>query len=421
MSPRLHRLPNGVSIVCDPMPGLESTALSVVIRGGARWETEETNGWSHLLEHMVFKGAGGRSARDIVEAIESEGGHINAATGYERTSFQVRCLKDGLPLALGVLADLVRRPALDQDELERERGVIGQEIAEAADTPDDRVFDLAQSRAFDGHSLGRPILGTVESIGRARRETLADFHQGLYASDRTVISVAGAVDGEALLKLAEAQFGDATAPSDPLTPPAAAGFRGGEAIEARRLEQAHLVMLLPGIGARYPDYFTARLFAEALGGGMASRLFQEAREVRGLAYAIDAYHEAFDDTGLFGVYAGTNAADAAETARLTAEQIHDLSSNVTAAELARSKALLKAHLFMARESPLARAEQNAGQLFLFGRLLKPTELAEGIDAVTSADFARFGARLLASGQSVVAVLGPKGAGRATEAFRRAAA
>jgi predicted Zn-dependent peptidase len=371
---------------------------------------------------MVFKGAGDRSARDIVEVIEAQGGQINAATGYERTSFQVRCLGDGLPLAIGVIADLVRRPTLDGAELERERGVIGQEIAEAADTPDDRIFDLAQGCAFAGQSLGRPILGSVESIGRADAPTLAAFHRALYAPERTVISVSGAVDPDAVLKLAELYFGDAAAPKEKLAPPYFAEFVGGDAVETRALEQAHLVMLLPGVGARDPDYYTARLFAEALGGGMASRLFQEAREARGLAYAIDAYHEAFDDAGLFGVYAGTAAADATETARLAAEQIRDLAEHVTDAELARAKALLKAHLFMARESPLARAEQNAGQLFLFDRLLAPAELAAGIEAVTAADFARFGERLLAPGRSTVAVLGPKrAAAAAPEAFRAALA
>jgi predicted Zn-dependent peptidase len=402
------------------MPGLQSLALSVVIRGGARWEGEAANGWAHLLEHMVFKGAGSRSSRDIVEAIESEGGQINAATGYERTSYQVRCLAHGLPLAVEVLADLVRRPALDPAELDRERGVIAQEIAEAADTPDDRVFDLAQSRAFTDQSLGRPILGTVESIGAATRDTLARFHASLYAPERLVVSTAGAVDEDELLRLAERALGDASAPAEPLPAPAAAAFRGGPAVESRRLEQAHLVILLPGVSARDPDYFTARLFAEALGGGMASRLFQEARETRGLAYAIDAYHESYDDTGVFGVYAGTSGQDAAETARLTAEQIRALAEGVTSAELARSKALIKAHLFMARESPLARAEQNASQAILFDRLLAPTELADGVDAVTAADFARFGERLLSPGQATVAVLGPKRAGAAVEAFAKAA-
>lgn len=402
------------------MPGLESVALSVAIRGGARWENAETNGWSHLLEHMVFKGAGDRSAKAIVEAIEGEGGNINAATGYERTSFQVRCLPAGLPLAMSVIADLIRRPTLSASDLEREIQIIGQEIAEADDTPDDHVFDLAQGHAFAGQSLGRPILGKDALIGAATIPTLSAFHQGLYAADRLVVSAAGAVDEDRLLALAEAAFGDMAAPAKPASEPAAAAFRGGASAETRKLEQAHLVILLPGVSVRDPDYFASRLFAEILGGGMSSRLFQEVREDRGLAYAIDAYAEHYEDIGLLGVYAGASAADAAQTAALTAQEIAKLTDKVQPEELARAKAQAKAGLFMGREAPLNRAEHAAGQLFLFDRLLPPAELAEGIDAVTEADLARMGALAL-SGPHAVGVLGAKRAGEAVEAFRAALA
>jgi predicted Zn-dependent peptidase len=407
------------------MAGLESLALSVVIRGGARWEDEAHNGWSHLLEHMVFKGAGRRSARDIVEAIEQQGGHINAATGYERTSFQVRCLKGGLPLAMDVLSDLVRDPTLTSADLEREKSVIGQEIAEAADTPDDRVFDLAQSHAFKGQALGRPILGETQTIGTATAQALGAYHRALYASDRIVVSAAGAVDEDALLALAQAQFGDAApcdaSPACGVARPQLGAFAGGSWTETRKLEQAHLVFLLPGVGARDPDYFAARLFAEALGGGMSSRLFQEAREVRGLVYGIDAYCDSYEDCGVFGVYAGTAAGDAVETARVTAQQIHALAEGVTAPELARAKAQLKASLFMAREQPLARAEQAAGQLFLFDRLFSPAELALAIDEVGVAEFQGFGRRLAAESRAAIAVLGPRKAAPAADAFRAALA
>ena len=415
MSPRQHSLANGVRIVADPMDGLQSLALSVVVRGGARWEDEARGGWSHLLEHMVFKGAGDRSARDIVEAVEADGGQINAATGHERTSFQVRCLKGGLPLAMSVLTDLVRRPTLAEADLEQEKSVIGQEIAEAADQPDDKVFDLAQACAFPGQPLGRPILGTVESIGRAAASTLSAYHQALYAPERIVVSAAGAIDAEELLALTEAAFGDAARGPIGLEP-APARFVGGVQAETRKLEQAHLVLLLEGVGARDPDYFAARLFAEALGGGMSSRLFQVVREELGLAYAIDAYVESYEDVGLFGVYCGSAGADAARAARVAAEQTEALAQAPSAAELARAKAQLKAHLFMARESPLARAEQAAGQLHLFDRLFEPQTLAEEIDAVGLEDLRRVGARMLSSGRSAAAVLGPKRASAALSAF-----
>ncbi len=425
MTARLHRLPNGVRVVCDPMDGLESLALSVVVRGGARWEAPARSGWAHLLEHMVFKGAGRRSAREIVEVIEQQGGSVNAATGYERTSFQVRCLKGGLPLALEVVSDLVRRPWLDAGDLDREKGVIAQEIAEADDAPDDRVFELAQAQAFSDQPLGRPILGAGESVGRADPAALSGFHRALYASERLVVSAAGAVEEDALLQLAEAAFGDAPAAQGDtgvqgdagVQAPAPATFRGGAAVETRKLEQAHLVMLLPGLGARDPDYFVLRLFAEMLGGGMSSRLFQEVRESRGLAYAIDAYAESYEDTGVLGIYAGTAAADAAEAARVTAGQVAELAASPRPAELDRAKAQSKAHLFMARESPLSRAEQAAGQVLLFDRPYAVAELAEAIDAVAPADLARVASRCFENASPAVAVLGPRRAARAAEAFR----
>ncbi|MBO9708161.1 MAG: insulinase family protein [Caulobacter sp.] len=414
-STSLHTLENGVRVVCDPMPGLETLALSVVAGRGAAYEDPARSGWSHLLEHMVFKGAGGRSARDIVEVIEAEGGSINAATGYERTSFQVRALKGGLALGLDVLSDLVLRPTLDEGDLAREKQVVAQEIAEAADAPDDYVFDLVQTAAWGDHALGRPILGTVDTVNAATVQGLSDWRAALYAADRLVVSASGAVEVEEVLDLARRAFGDLPAA------PGAAGFApaafvGGRKAQARKLEQAHLVFMLPAVSAREDDYFALRIFAEILGGGMSSRLFQEAREKRGLAYNIDAYSDTYADCGALGVYAGCAAADAAETAKVCAEQIAALAAHVEDAELARAKAQLKAHMFMAREQPLSRAEQAAGQALMFDRLYTPAELAQGVDAVTPADLARLGRRILDPRRAASAILGAKPALKAGETF-----
>jgi predicted Zn-dependent peptidase len=318
---------------------------------------------------------------------------------------------------MAVVSDLVLRPVLDPDELEREKTVIAQEIAEAADTPDDLVFDLAQAAAFGDTPLGRPILGTVESVASADVETLADFRRRLYAPDRIVVSAAGAVDEDDLLRQTEIWFGSEPA-IPPQAEPEAAAFSGGADPRVARLEQAHLVFMLPAFGARDSRYFALRLFAEALGGGMSSRLFQEAREKLGLAYNIDAYAETYHDTGVLGVYAGCAARDAARTARVCAEQIRALTLLAGEAELARSKAQLKGALFMARESALARAEQSAGQTLLFDRVLAPAELAEGIDAVTLSDLKGVGVAALA-GASARAVLGPKAALVAADVFAEA--
>lgn len=417
MTASLHRLGNGVRLVCDPMPGLETLALSVVIGRGARFETLEQSGWSHLLEHMVFKGAGPRSSRQIVEAIEAEGGQINAATGYERTSFQVRALKGGLGLAMEIISDLIRRPTLLDADLVREKQVIGQEIAEAADAPDDYVFDLAQTAAFGDHPLGRPILGTVASIETATPASLEAFRAGLYDPASIVISASGAVDEAELLALAEAWFGDAAAHPATL-PMAPSRFLGGDQPKVRRLEQAHLVLMLPAPSARDEAYFPIRVFAEALGGGMSSRLFQEARERRGLAYGIDAYADCYQDGGVLGIYAGCAPGDAAELAKVAAGELLALTQKMEDAELSRAKAQLKASLFMARESALARAEQSAGQTLLFDRLFTANDIGASIDAVSTKDVRAAGEGLLTSGLTATAVLGTKAASKASQGFSR---
>ena len=418
-SPRTHRLANGVTLICDPAPGYETQALSVVAGRGARSEDEARSGWSHLLEHMVFKGAGGRSARQIVETIEADGGQLNAATGHERTSFQVRALSGGLDLGLEVTADLIQRPWLEPEDLAREKSVVGQEIAEAADTPDDQVFELAQRAAFAGQALGRPILGSVASLAPADPASLAAWRATLYAPDRLVVSVSGAVDEDDFLRRAEGLFGEGGLTQTEPTPDIPGVFEGGVAVERRRLEQAHLVFLLPAPGQGDPDHWALRLFAEILGGGMSSRLFQEARERLGLAYAIDAYADAYADVGVLGVYAGCAAADAGRLAQVAAGEIRNLAAAVHAPELARAKAQLKASLFMGRESLAARAEQAAAQILAFGRLMPPAEIGAAIVAVTAADLARLGERLLAPRRVAVSALGPKAAADAPARFEAA--
>ena len=415
---RVHRLASGVTVVCDAADGFETLALSVVAGRGARFEDAPRSGWSHLLEHMVFKGAGARSARDIVEEIEAAGGSINAATGQERTSFQVRALKGGLPLAIEVTADLVLSPTLDAGDLVKEVQVVGQEIAEAADTPDDQVFELAQGAAFADQPLGRPILGKPETIATADPATLEAWRSAIYAPDRLVVSCAGAVDEDELLTLAEAAFGTSPAPSAPNDAPAAT-FTGGQATETRKLEQAHLVFMLPAPGVTDVDHWALRLFAEMLGGGMSSRLFQEAREKLGLAYAIDAWAEAWAETGVLGIYAGCAAADAGRLADVAGREMRALAEGPAPAELARAKAQLKAGLFMGRESLTARAEQAAAQMLVFDRLLTSAEMAAAIDQVSGEDVSRLAARILAPRRTATSALGPKRAMDAPARFEAA--
>jgi predicted Zn-dependent peptidase len=412
---QVHTLSNGVRVVADPMPGLKTFALTVAVRGGARWEDEHRSGWSHLLEHLVFKGAGDMSARQIVERIEADGGSINAATGQERTSFEVRAMERSLPLAMQVVSDLVFRPVLSEVEITREKDVVAQEIAEAFDTPDDHVFEMAGERAFSGQPLGRPILGSVPSIGRADRNSIAAWRRTLYAPERMVLTVSGGVDERRLLDLAEEWFG--TAARTDAEEPAAATFTGGDAALTRRIEQANLVFEIPGLSVHDPDTPALRLFVEILGGGMASRLFQTAREDRGLAYAVDAWFEGYEDTGVLGIYAGAAPGRAEELAQVAAEQLRALAvDGPTPEELNRAKAVLAASLWMADESPASRAGRMAAQTLIFGAPTASDVLVQRMEAVTVEDMRRLGARLLGPGLSATAVLGPKGASRAGKVF-----
>jgi predicted Zn-dependent peptidase len=399
------------------MPGLRTLALTVAVRGGARWETEGQSGWSHLLEHLVFKGAGEMGARDIVERIEAEGGTINAATGYERTSFEVRALEGSLGLAMQVVSDLVFRPTLDPAEIEREKDVVAQEIAEAFDTPDDHVFEMAQTKAFAGQSMGRPILGSVESLKPVTRESIGDWRARLYSPDRMVVAVSGAVDETELLDLAERWFGQAVA--QPADTPEPAVFTGGAATLGRKIEQANIVFQLPSVSATDPDMTAMRLLTEILGGGMASRLFQSAREERGLAYAIDAYQEPYEDIGVLGIYAGAAADRAVELAEVCADEIRALATDgPTDAELSRAKAVARAGLWMSDESPASRAGRNAAQTLIYGAPVSSEDSEARIEATTAEDLRRVGRKVLASGLSATSVLGPRGANGAGAAFAK---
>ena len=400
------------------MPGLRTLALTVAVRGGARWEDEARSGWSHCLEHLVFKGAGDMGARDIVERVEAEGGSINASTGYERTSFDIRALDGSLPLAMQVLSDLVFRPTLDPAEIEREKDVVAQEIAEAFDTPDDHVFEMAQTRAWAGQPLGRPILGSVESLKPLDRDSIGHWRAQLYSPDRMVVVVSGAVNETELLALAERWFGDQVA--TPATTPDAPRFVGGDAALTRRIEQANIVFQLPAPSARDATYTAARLMTEILGGGMASRLFQSAREQRGLAYAIDAYHEPYEDAGILGIYSGASADRAVELAQVCAAELKMLATEgPTAVELSRAKAVLNAGLWMSDESPASRAGRLAAQVLIFGQPIASQTMADRTLAQTIDDVRAAAAGTLSAGRAATAVLGPKAAAPAGRAFRDA--
>ncbi len=404
MSVEVTRVPAGLVVVTDAMPHLETASLGVWIGAGSRDERSDEHGISHLLEHMAFKGTSRRTARQIAEEIEAVGGDLNAATSIETTSYYARVLRADVALALDVLSDILTDPAFDPEELRREQNVIVQEIGAAEDTPDDLVWDRLQETAFTGQPIGRSILGTPETVRSFNRDRLAGYLARHYRASDMIVVATGAVDHRAVVEEVERRFvGLAAAPSPARD---AARFVGGSHIEARDLEQVHVALAMHGLPTRDPALYSLQVFASALGGGMSSRLFQEVREQRGLCYAIYAFHAPYSDTGMFGLYAGTDAADLAELMRVVVGEINAAAETLSEAEVARAKAQMKAGLLMALESSSARAEQLARQMLSWGRPIPLEELIGKIEAVTVESARAAGRALIARGRPAVAALGP---------------
>lgn len=405
---RIHTLGNGVRVVADPMPGLETLALGVWVHAGSVDEREDEHGIAHLLEHMAFKGTLTRSARDIAEEIEAVGGYLNAATSQQRTGYYARMMKDDLALAADMLADILLHPLFDETELEKEREVVVQEIGEVADTPDDVVFENLSEAAWGAHPLGRTILGTPQSVRAQSAASLRGFMARCYRPQDMVIAAAGAIDEDALLRLAEKSFGAMTAQGEG-TARSAASFSGGARHDRRKIEQTHLAIAFPGVASAHADFFASRLYADILGGGMSSRLFQTIREERGLAYSVYAFADGFEDAGLLGAYVNAEAKHIAEAARIIREEMEATAAAMTEAEIARSKAMLRSSLMMGLESPANRIEAAAGQVFVHGRLLGADEILARIDAVSSDDLKRCAHRAL-SAPCAISIVGRCDAG-----------
>ena len=401
---RLTTLPNGLRVVSETMPGLASAAVGIWVDAGARHETAQENGIAHFLEHMAFKGTARRSALQIAEAIEDVGGHINAWTSREMTAYYARVLGPDLPLAVDILADIVLHSAFEPREIEVERGVILQEIGQSLDTPDDVIFDWLQEVSYPGQPLGRPILGAAERVGSFSREDLQRFVAAHYAPSRLILAAAGAVDHDALVRLAEDHLGQLT--PIPLSGCEPARFAPGERREVKRLEQAHFALALEAPGYREASVHTAHVFATALGGGMSSRLFQKLREERGLCYTIFAQGAAYADTGTLTIYAGTGGTEVGQLAHLTIDEIRRAASDMSEAEVARARAQMKAGMLMGLESPSTRAERLARLLSIWGRVPPVTEQVAEIEAVTATMVRQHAGDLAASGRAALALYGP---------------
>jgi predicted Zn-dependent peptidase len=415
MTVTVEKLKNGITVVTETMPHLKTAALGIWVGAGSRHEAETEHGISHLLEHMAFKGTRRRDARTIAEEIEAVGGDLNAATSVEATAYYARVLGEHVPLGLDILCDILTEPAFDPAELAREQNVIVQEIGAASDTPDDLVFDLFQRQAFPGQPMGRPILGTPASVRSFTPERLRGYLAARYRGSRMIVAAAGAVDHQAIVAEVTrllASVHDAAPP-----PPPAAKYGGGIETGARDLEQVHLVLGLEGRSYHAPEFYALQIFTNLLGGGLSSRLFQEAREKRGLCYSISAFHSPYSDVGLFGVYAGTDPADTGELMQVVVDELASAAETASAAEVARAKAQMKVGLVTALESSSMRAEQIARQILAFGRPIPLEELIAKIDAVTVEDARNAGRALVAGGKPTFAGLGP---GRGLESAARMA-
>ena len=390
---RITTLANGLRVVSRSMPHVETVAVALHADTGARYEAEAVNGVAHLFEHMVFKGTATRSARQIAEAIEDVGGSINAYTARDMTVFHARLLKDDLALGVEVIADLVTHPRFDEAEIEREKQVVLQELGEARDTPDDIVFDHLQEAAFPGQPLGRSILGSDDSIAGLDKTALTDWLSTQYRGGSCVLTAAGALEHEALVALAERCLGELPAGTRPDA--VVASFDGSTRHDRRKFEQAHLTLGLAAPAHRAPDHDAAMLFATAAGGGASSRLFQELREDRGLAYSIYASTTPYADAGLFSVYMATAKKDAARAMALAENVLAGTAAELSQAELERARAQVRAGLLMSLEAPGGWSEYLARSLIVHGRVVPPSEVVARLDAVTVEAVRAAGAAMLA--------------------------
>ena len=394
-------LANGLRVATRPMESVETVAVGLYAPTGSRYEPEHLNGIAHLFEHMVFKGAGGRSAREISEAIEDVGGDLNASTDRELTAFYASLLAPDLPLGVSILADLVRRPHFEPQHLELEKKVVLQELAEARDTGSDIVFDHLQDAAFPGQAIGRPVLGSERSIRDAAADDLHHWLAQHYVPNRLVLVAAGKLEHNHLVDLAEAAFGDMR--TGPASTAAPAAFVGGRRFERRRSDQAHLALAVAAPEWGAPDAYASQLFADVAGAGSSSRLFQQLREEQGLAYSVAASAQNYADSGLLWTYVATHRNDVAWARDEIERVLHETAATLEPRELERARALAKAGMMMSLESCWGQASYLATRLLRDGALIEPAEIVARLDAVVLDQVRDVGARMLAGPRAVACV------------------
>ena len=405
MSVKLHTLSNGFQIVTEHMPGFQSASLGIWIKAGGRHERAEENGIAHFLEHMAFKGTKSRSALQIAEMIEDVGGYINAYTSREVTAYYTRVLNEDVALSINLLFDILQNSLFEEKEIEVERGVILQEIGQSLDTPDDVIFDWLQDISYPDQALGRTILGPSERVKNFSRANLIDFIAQHYHPERMILSAAGGIDHDEIIRLAEASFGTLPKRAAPENV-GKAKFVGGEFRKEKSLEQAHVALAFEGPSYRDDDIYTAQIYSVALGGGMSSRLFQEIREKRGLCYTIFAQAGAFSDTGMITIYAGTSEAQVPDLMSLTFDELRRAAEDMSSNELERARAQMKAGMLMGLESASNRAERLARQVQVWGYVPDLEETVAKIENVTLDRLRSFSEHIASKAPAALALYGP---------------
>lgn len=403
--PVVATLGNGLRVAVESMPQAYSVAITVWVGAGSHYETAAQNGASHFLEHMLFKGTETCSARELAARIDALGGEVNASTSRDATVYYARVLPEAWQEATRLLADIVLHARLDPEDVERERQVILEEVRGENENPESAGQELFDSTLWDAHPLGRPVAGTEASVAALSRETLVQLREELYTPDNAVVTVAGRITSREALRVVGQTFGawSGTRRRDLPPPPA---YAPRVATLRRDLDQAQLFLGCAAPGIHDQERYAATLLAVALGGGTSSRLFQRIREDEGLAYSVEAFHEAYSTAGMLGVYAGVEPGRVRRTALLAREEMLRLAEQpLPPDELARARAQVRSSLLLGLESPVERAMRAGESLLLLGRIMSPEQVLAAIEAVGPAAIQDLARRLLA-GPLTVAAVGP---------------
>jgi predicted Zn-dependent peptidase len=407
---RLTRLPNGITILTEPMPSLRSVTAGIWVRRGSRHEAPELNGICHFIEHAVFKGTARRSARDIAVESDRLGGHLDAFTTHEMTGFAVKVADRSLPEAFDLIADLIAHPRFDQNDLDREQKVILEEMKMVEDTPDELLGELFNAAYFPGHPLGRPIEGTEETVTSFDHQMISAFHAREFSAPNLVVAAAGNVSHDALVELVERSFAGSTSAAEPGRPGSGEQSPSVAApilIEQKKeLEQAHLVIAAPWPDAKSDDRYAASLLASVVGGGTSSRLWQTVREERGLAYSVGAGGNTYSDVGVFTIYAGTSPEHLDEVLDLSlAEMRRVVDESVPEEELKLAKDQAVSSILLGLESSSARVSALARQEIIHGRRITTDETIAKIEAANPDDLQRVARKFFTSETLALGALG----------------